>query len=84
MGAADSLDKVEEASNFLTALLTAVGAHPWLFLFVMVAIAFVLAFLPNGPVKAYIDHRTEMRKLNTKVNAGRQKLTAGRQNRSRK
>jgi len=82
--AADSLDKVEKASNFLTGLLSAVVAHPYVFVFVVLAIAFVVAFLPNGPVKAYIEHKTEMRKLDARVNAGRQKLTSGRQNRPRR
>lgn len=81
MGALESLGQAEEASNFLTGLMGAVEAHPIVFIFVMVMIAFVVAFLPNGPVKAYIDHRTEMRKLNARVSVGRQKLTSGRQNR---
>lgn len=81
MGAGDTFDKAEKASNFLTALLTAVQAHPFVFVFVMVMIAIVIAFLPNGPVKAYIEHVTEMRKLNARASAGKQKLISGRQNR---
>lgn len=84
MGATDTLAKAEKASNFLTALLGAVQAHPYIFVFVMVMIAFVVSFLPNGPVKAYIDGITEKRKLDARVSVGRQKLTAGRQNRKAK
>lgn len=81
MGATDTFEKAEKASNFLTGLLSAVQAHPYVFIFVMVMIAFVLSFLPNGPVKAYIDSMTEKRKLDARVSVGRQKLTSGRQNR---
>lgn len=77
----DTFDKAEKSANFLTGLLTAVTTHPFAFIFVMVALALVLSFLPNGPVKAYIDYKTEMRKLDARTTAGRQKLTAGRQNR---
>lgn len=82
MGATDSLDKAEKASNFLTGLLTAAKAHPYVFLFVMAAIAFVVAFLPNGPVKAYIEYRGEMKKLHARTTEGKRRLSNARQNRS--
>tara|TARA_B100000678_G_C18132167_1_gene471179 strand:- start:339 stop:596 length:258 start_codon:yes stop_codon:yes gene_type:complete len=81
---ADTLDNAEKAGNFLTGLLAAAVAHPYAFVFVMASIAFVVAFLPNGPVKAYIDQRTELKKLENRVSKGRQKLTNGRQNRRSK
>lgn len=79
--AGGTLDKAEKASNFLTGLLAATVAHPYAFIFVMIMIALVIAFLPNGPVKAYIEHKTEMKKLEARTAVGRKKLSSGRQNR---
>lgn len=61
----------------------AILGHPWAFLFVIIAIAFVLCFLPNGVIKQIIIHRTEMRKLDERVSVSRKKLTSNRQNRKR-
>ena len=77
----EAVEKAEKTSSFLLGLLEAARQHPIAFVFVMMMVAFVLAFLPNGPVKAYIDGRTERRKLDARMNAGKQKLIAGRQNR---
>lgn len=84
MGATESLEQAEKASNFLTGLLLAAKAHPYVFLFVMMMIAFVLAFLPNGPVKAYIDLRGEKMKLRARYDDGKRRLSNSRQNRRRK
>jgi hypothetical protein len=84
MGASESLDKAEKAGNFLTGLLAAVREHPYVFLFVIAALTLLISFLPNGSVKAYIEHRTEMRKLNARVNEGKRKLIASRQNRRKR
>lgn len=83
MGATESLEKAEKAGNFLIGLLQAAKAYPFVFLFVMATIALVLCCLPNGPLKAYIDGRTEKRKLDARMNEGKRKLAAGRQNRPR-
>ena len=84
MGANKSLEDAERASNFLTALLEAVRMHPYVFVFVMLMIAFALCFLPNGVIKALIEQKTEKRKLDARATDGRRKLTAGRQNRSKR
>ncbi|WP_324694622.1 hypothetical protein [Novosphingobium sp. RL4] len=81
MGVDDKLEDAEKASNFVMALLDAMVSHPWAFLCVVLAIAFVICCLPNGVVKQIIVHRTEMRKLDERVGQSRKKLTSNRQNR---
>lgn len=78
-----TIKSVEKGPDTIMRLVLAASAHPIAFFFVFVLIAFAFSFLPNGVMAKYIEHRTEMKKLDERVNLSRKKLTSGRQNRKR-
>lgn len=77
-------DKAEKASDAVTGLIPMIVAHPFAFLGVVAAIAFLLCFLPNGVFTNLIQSRTEGKKIDARVGMSRKKLSSGRQNRNSK
>lgn len=79
----DAVEQTVKAAEIALIFLPEIEKHPVAFASVIIAIVVILCFLPNGVVTAWIERRTELKKLDTRVGQGRKKLTSGRQNRRR-
>ena len=84
MAVGTKIEDIDHSAASLDALIGTALAHPLAFLCVVLAVAFILCFLPSGVVKQIIIHRTEMKKLEHRVDQSRKKLSAGRQNRAKR
>lgn len=79
--ASDIADKAGDAATGIAGLIPIVETYPKAAICVLLAVAFLLCFLPNGVFAQLIIRNTELRKLDERQNISRKKLTDNRQNR---